>query len=226
MQLTEQYRPRRLEDVIGQEKIVAKIRAIAKRGLAGRAYWLSGVSGVGKTTLAKIIAAEIATDLFIFELDAAALTVSDLQQIESDMRCRGWGDKQGKAYLINEAHALRKPVITHLLVMLERLPAHVAMIFTTTVEGADKFEDYQDGPALISRCTKLPLAKRDLAQAFAMRAKEIAAIEQLDGRPIRDYVRLVQSCHQNFRAVLNAVEAGDMLLPEDSSNVASESGED
>ena len=42
MQLTEQYRPQTFDDVVGQDKIVAAHRALAKRGLAGRAYWLSG----------------------------------------------------------------------------------------------------------------------------------------------------------------------------------------
>jgi DNA polymerase III gamma/tau subunit len=51
MQLTEQYRPQTLDDVVGQDKIIQRIRGLAKRGLAGRAYWLSGQSGTGKTRL-------------------------------------------------------------------------------------------------------------------------------------------------------------------------------
>src|SRR5215213_4822221 len=72
MQLTEQYRPRTWDDVVGQDKIVSKIRALAKRGLAGRAYWLSGQSGTGKTTIGRLIAADVADPFFIAELDAAA----------------------------------------------------------------------------------------------------------------------------------------------------------
>src|SRR5262245_41895365 len=40
MQLTEQYRPRTWTDVAGQDKIVRQVQALAKRGLAGRAYWI------------------------------------------------------------------------------------------------------------------------------------------------------------------------------------------
>ena len=48
-QLAEQYRPRTFADVVGQDKALAKIRTLARRGLAGRAYWISGQSGTGKS---------------------------------------------------------------------------------------------------------------------------------------------------------------------------------
>jgi DNA-binding NtrC family response regulator len=52
MQLTEKYRPATWSDVVGQDKIVGRIRQLAQRGLAGRAYWITGQSGTGKTTIA------------------------------------------------------------------------------------------------------------------------------------------------------------------------------
>ena len=82
MQLTEQYRPQAWADVVGQDKIVQRVRALAKRGLAGRAYWISGQSGTGKTTIARLIAAEVADELLIREVDAAGLTVSALRDLE------------------------------------------------------------------------------------------------------------------------------------------------
>ena len=62
MQLHEQYRPRSWSEVVGQDKAIAKVKLLAKRGLAGRAYWITGQSGTGKTTIARLIAAEVASE--------------------------------------------------------------------------------------------------------------------------------------------------------------------
>lgn len=213
MQLAEKYRPKTWTEVVGQDKVVSKLTALRDRtGLAGRAYWLSGQSGTGKTTIARLIAAEVADEFFVEEVDAAALTVSELQRLENEMQLSGWGEKPGRAYLINEAHALRKPVIRQLLVMLERIPRHVVIIFTTTCDGQDAlFEDCDDASPLLSRCVRLPLARQGLNKVFAERALEIARLEGLDGQPLARYERLAKDCTNNFRAMLQAIDAGELM---------------
>ena len=105
--LYEKYRPKSWDDVVGQDKVVTKIMALARRGLGGRAYWLSGQSGTGKTTIARLIAQVIADESNIIELDASQCTAAFLRQVEGDMAYMGMGSRPGKAYLINEAHGLR-----------------------------------------------------------------------------------------------------------------------
>lgn len=85
-------------------------------------------------------------------------------------------------------------MIRQLLVLLECISAHVAIIFTTTNEGHEAlFEHYDDASPLLSRCLRLDLGRRDLARTFAVPAKLIAEREGLDGQSLERYVKLAQT---------------------------------
>ena len=211
MRLYEKHRPKTLDGVIGQNKAVKTVKRLLERGIGGRALWISGASGTGKTTIARIIAASIADDVYITEFDCAdQLTVAALDKLEVDMQYRGFNS--GKAFIVNEAHGLRKTTIRRLLGILERVPDYCVFIFTTTKDGqADLFEDSIDASPLLSRCIEIPLTNQGLSKAFAEHCRQIATAGKLNGKPLQSYIRLAQNCKNNMRAMFQEIESGKML---------------
>ncbi len=78
-QLHEQYRPTEWAEVVGQPKAIAAIERFRARGFGGLAFWLAGASGVGKTTIARLIAAEVADPFWTEEIDPSELSLSRLR---------------------------------------------------------------------------------------------------------------------------------------------------
>lgn len=210
--LPEKYRPKSWNEVIGQEKVIKQIESLRERGgLGGRAYWISGASGTGKTSIARLIAAEVADDYETIELsDPSELTAEVIALARRAMQFRPFG--KGCCFILNEAHGASNALVRKLLGLTETVPDWITWVFTTTNSGQDKlFEDCDDASPLLSRCTKLELSRRDLAEPFAARVREIAQAEGLDGQPIGKYLRLLKECRNNFRAALQAVESGVMV---------------
>jgi len=123
-------------------------------------------------------------------------------QLHEQYRPGTWTEVVGQDKALRKLDALRR----------RGLAGRVVWLFTTTVDGQESLFDEQiDAHPLLSRRQEIPLARRDLAKAFAERAKSIAQTEGLDGKPIDAYVKVVQKYRNNLRAVLQEVEAGAMM---------------
>ncbi len=216
MQLHEQYRPSTWEQVAGQDRAVNAIRTVLKRGWGGRAWWIVGASGMGKTTLAKLIAAAGASDLATEEHDAGSLTPAKLREIERGYSFRPLpiDGKAGWALIVNECHGLRRDTVKALLDVLERLPEYVTWIFTTTKQGQASFfgdDPTGDTAPLVSRCQVVELEDTAATRkALALRGKAVAVEAGMDGLPDDCYLAAIEGCKGNLRALLQRVESGQL----------------
>jgi replication-associated recombination protein RarA len=210
----EKYRPARLSQIVGQDKAVGIVRRMAARqsvsgaagGLGGQAFFISGKSGTGKTTLARIIAASVADEFFIEEHNAEDFTKDDLNRIVKAQRLCAWG-KGGRAVIINEAHRLRANIVTSLLTALEPISPRMTWVFTTTIDGLGLFEDEKlDAGPLLSRCTPLALTSQGVAPKFARLLQGIARREHCDGEALSWYLNKVNGASGNMRAALQELQ--------------------
>jgi replication-associated recombination protein RarA len=212
--LYEQYRPDRWDDLVGQDPLVQRLSVLRRRGLVGRVFWITGDSGTGKTTVARLIASEIADDYAVVEIDAQDMGIERVREFERMCQFKPLG-KGCHVFIVNEAHGLSSKVVSRMQTVLEQdcVQKNSTWIFTTTFQGQKRlFDGAMDACPFLSRAIELTLEHgEDVVLAFALRARQIAHAEQLDGRALEDYVGLVRDCRCNMRKVLQRVEAGEML---------------
>jgi len=151
--LYRKYRPREFDEVVGQEHVVEAIRNSLKMGRIAHAYLFSGPRGVGKTTMARLIAKALncsdkknrpcntcascndfneSRAMDLIEIDAASNRgVDDIRELREGVR---FVPTQGKykTYIIDEVHMLTKEAFNALLKTLEEPPAHAVFILATT----------------------------------------------------------------------------------------------
>lgn len=131
--LYRKYRPKSWEEVKGQEPIVTVLANEVKLGTVAHAYLFAGSRGTGKTSVARIFAAEVGTSgSDIYEIDAASNTsVDDVRALNEGVHTLPF-DSKYKVYILDEAHMLSKSAWNALLKTLEEPPAHVIFILATT----------------------------------------------------------------------------------------------
>lgn len=127
------YRPKTLNDVEGNQEVIATLRTVLAKEDSPRTFLLTGPSGCGKTTLGRIICRELgAADMEVHEINAANTRgIDDVRAIEEKMHYAPISGTK-RAWIIDECHALTGAAASCLLKMLEDTPPHVVFVLCTT----------------------------------------------------------------------------------------------
>jgi len=190
--LARKFRPQKFDDVAGQEPVIRTLANAIGQGRIGHAFLFSGPRGVGKTSVARILAKSLncekgptaepcnvcpnckeiteGTSMDVREIDGASNRgIDEIRELRENVKFAPAASKY-KIYIIDEVHMLTREAFNALLKTLEEPPGHVIFIFATT-------ENHKVPATILSRCQCYDFRRISLKQI----ADNLAVIAAKEG---------------------------------------------
>ena len=232
------WRPRRLDQVVGQSAITQTLRNAVASGRVAHAYLFCGPRGTGKTSTARILAkavncaspqggepdntceicASINEDraLDLIEIDAASNRgIDDIRNLRDKVHFTP-NVTRYKVYIIDEVHMLTEPAFNALLKTLEEPPQHAIFVLATT-------EVHKVPLTVISRCQRFDFRRIPL-ETMVARLAELCVDEGIEAAPealvaiarassgsLRDAENLLEQALVSYGSPLGEDQMGDLL---------------
>jgi len=221
--LARRFRPQAFDDVVGQEHVSRALRNAIRAQRVAHAYLFTGVRGVGKTSMARILAKALncpdvhdgvpcnkceicdsissGSDVDVMEVDGASnRRIEDIRNIRANVGVRSMRTRF-KMYIIDEVHMLTREAFNALLKTLEEPPLNVKFVFCTT--EPEKVPD-----TILSRCQRFDFSTID-DTSISHRLKEIAQVEgfQVDDEAIELIARRAQGSMRDSQSLFDQLLA-------------------
>ena len=221
------YRPQTFDDLIGQEVVAETITNSIKADKIPNAYLFTGIRGIGKTTIARIVAKTLncsngienkckvkcdncdsiasSNHIDVLEMDAASKTgVDDVRDLIEFSRY-GPTSAKYKIFIIDEVHMLSKQAFNALLKTLEEPPEYLKFIFATT-------EIKKIPITVVSRCQRFDLSRIKSSELFEF-IKKIKDKE--NGKVTDDALKLIVKISEgSVRDALSLLDRALLSLDE------------
>jgi DNA polymerase-3 subunit gamma/tau len=221
--LARKWRPQRFEEVVGQRHVAVTLTNALRTDRVSHAYLFAGPRGIGKTSMARILAKALNCEqgpapepcnacatcrsiteghcLDVLEIDGASNRgIDDVRQLRESVKYAP-ASTRAKVYIIDEVHMLTADAFNALLKTLEEPPRHVYFVFATT-------EPLRVPPTILSRCQRHDFGRLTLEE-LAGNLRRIVDAEglQIDDDALRLIARKGEGSVRDTLTLLDQVAA-------------------